>query len=83
MDTTKLNCSGLQCPLPILRLAKTMGALPAGSRVELTATDPGALNDVAAWAHQTGNRLIESWNHDPHYVFVLEKGDPIAQSQRA
>lgn len=78
MDTMRLDCSGLQCPLPILRLSKTMGVLPAGSRVELTATDPGALKDVAAWAHQTGNRLIESRNQDPRYVFVLEKGAPTA-----
>ncbi|MHB1951132.1 MAG: sulfurtransferase TusA family protein [Acidiferrobacteraceae bacterium] len=78
METTKIDCSGLQCPLPILRLSKAMGNIAPGGRVELTATDPGALKDVAAWAGQTGNRLVESRHQNERYVFVLEKASAAA-----
>jgi tRNA 2-thiouridine synthesizing protein A len=68
-----LNCTGLNCPLPILRLAKAIKALAPGLAVELVATDPGAQKDVAAWAAQTGNDLIETREQDSKYHFVVRK----------
>jgi len=55
-----LDCSGLSCPMPILRLAKEMKKIEVGQVLELLATDPGSKGDVPAWCEKTGNELIES-----------------------
>lgn len=73
MSTTILDCTGLNCPLPILRLSKTINGVGIGERVELIATDPGAQKDVAAWSKQTGNALLESREEGGRYVFLIER----------
>ncbi len=74
MNTTSLDCSGLNCPLPILRLSKAIGGINLGDRIEMIATDPGAIKDVQAWSKQTGNTLIESSHADGRYKFLVAKG---------
>lgn len=74
MNKTSLDCSGLNCPLPILRLSKAIGSLSTGDRIEMTATDPGAIRDVQAWSQQTGNTLIESRQDAQRYTFLIAKG---------
>ncbi len=73
MSTETLDCTGLNCPLPILRLSKSVKALAPGSTVEMIATDPGAQKDVAAWATQTGNELVESREQGGKYHFIVRK----------
>jgi len=74
MNTTNLDCSGLNCPLPILRLSKAINAVGTGDRVEMIATDPGAIKDVQAWTKQTGNTLIDSKQTAERYTFLIAKG---------
>lgn len=73
MSTTTIDCTGLNCPLPILRLSKAINGLGLGERLELIATDPGAQKDVAAWSRQTGNALLESREEGGRYVFLIER----------
>lgn len=68
-----LDCTGLNCPLPILRLSKATSAAASGETIELIATDPGAMKDVAAWAKQTGNVVHESAEQAGRYRFVIQK----------
>lgn len=74
MNTISLDCSGLNCPLPILRLSKAIGAVSPGDRIEMIATDPGAIKDVQAWTKQTGNTLLESSQAANRYTFLVAKG---------
>ena len=53
-----LNAQGLLCPMPIVRLSKTMKELESGQVILMEATDPGAMPDVAAWAKNTGNPIL-------------------------
>ena len=55
-----LDCSGLSCPMPILKLAKEMKKIDVGQVLELLATDPGSKRDVPAWCDKTGHEFIES-----------------------
>ncbi len=73
MNTMTLDCAGLNCPLPILRLSKAVNGMAPGARVEMIATDPGALKDVSAWAKQTGNNLLESNENGGKFHFVIVK----------
>lgn len=73
MSTMTLDCAGLNCPLPILRLSKAITGVSSGARIEMIATDPGAVKDVAAWAKQTGNNLAETNEDNGRYRFVIVK----------
>ena len=57
--TTKLNLEGLLCPIPVVKVAKAVKDLPIGGVLEATATDPGVLADIPAWARTTGNEVIK------------------------
>ncbi len=48
------------CPVPIIRLARAAGALPAGSLVELLTDDPAAEYDVPAWCRLRGHELLHT-----------------------
>ena len=74
---TTLDARGLQCPGPIMRLAKEMETLPAGKSVAITATDPAFATDVASWCHSTGNKLLDVKLEDGAvHATVLKKHKP-------
>jgi len=73
MNHVTLDCTGLNCPLPILRLSKAVNQLKAGERLEMIATDPGSVKDVQAWSRQTGHALVESRQDQEKYKFIVEK----------
>ncbi|MEK7717118.1 MAG: sulfurtransferase TusA family protein [Pseudomonadota bacterium] len=73
MNHVTLDCTGLNCPLPILRLSKAVNQLKAGERLEMIATDPGSVKDVQAWSRQTGHTLVESRQDSEKYKFIVEK----------
>ena len=73
MADIELDARGLTCPLPVLRARKAMRDLTPGAVLRLTATDPGAVRDVAAMCEATGDRLIESHEEDGAFTFRIEK----------
>ena len=54
----ELDCRGLRCPAPVIRLARLAATLPAGTVVELAADDPAALTDVPAWCRMRGHEHV-------------------------
>ena len=71
--TQKVDARGLSCPMPIVKTAQAMKPLPSGAVVELLATDPGSIKDVAAWCRATGNELIEQTSDGVVYRFVIRR----------
>ncbi|HJM82135.1 MAG TPA: sulfurtransferase TusA family protein [Nitrospinota bacterium] len=69
-----LDCKGLSCPEPVLRTKMAINELEAGQILEMSATDSGSANDIAAWAKRTGNELLESSEADGVYTFTIKKG---------
>lgn len=69
----ELDTSGLSCPMPILRLKQALGSMASGQRIRVVATDPGSQSDFAAFAAQTGHRLLESRAEADKFYYVLEK----------
>lgn len=69
----ELDASGLNCPLPILRAKKSLGAMSSGEILRIVATDPGSVKDFDAFAKQTGNELLQSGEEDGRFVFLLKK----------
>jgi tRNA 2-thiouridine synthesizing protein A len=45
----EIDCRGLRCPLPVIRLAQRIGEVAVGQVVAVAAEDPAARSDVPAW----------------------------------
>jgi tRNA 2-thiouridine synthesizing protein A len=71
--TEFVDARGLSCPMPIVKTAQAMKGLASGTVVEVLATDPGSIKDVAAWARVTGNELIEQTSDGAVYRFVIRR----------
>jgi tRNA 2-thiouridine synthesizing protein A len=67
------DASGLACPLPIVKTKKALADMASGSVLKVMATDPGSVCDMAAFAEQTGNALLEQGEEGGKYVFFLKK----------
>jgi len=70
----QLDCKGLSCPMPILKLAKEMKALAGGNVLELLGTDPGSKSDIPKWCEKTGNEFLGSEEEAGVYKFYIKKG---------
>ncbi|HSL32969.1 MAG TPA: sulfurtransferase TusA family protein [Candidatus Limnocylindrales bacterium] len=71
--TQQVDARGLSCPMPIVRTAQAIKALPSGALVEVLATDAGSVKDFAAWSRATGHELVESTTDGPVYRFVIRR----------
>ena len=69
----RLDARGMNCPLPILRTRKAINRLASGQLLEIIATDPGSVKDMASFCEQTGNRLVASNEAQDGFVFLIEK----------
>lgn len=69
----ELDVRGLNCPLPVLRTKKAMNGMATGGILKVTATDPASLQDLQAFANQTGHELLESAEAGGEYIFILRK----------
>lgn len=73
MADITVDARNLQCPMPVLKIAKAMKGAEAGQTVELIATDRGALSDIPAWANDMGHSLKEQFEENSDLHFILEK----------
>lgn len=55
----ELNLQGLMCPLPVVKISQAIKDVPVGGIIEATATDPGVMADIPAWAKSTGNEMLK------------------------
>ena len=58
--TAHLDVRQLLCPLPVIRTQAKVAVLPHGSVLEVTATDPGVLQDIPAWCRVHGHQFLGS-----------------------
>ena len=69
----EVDASGLNCPLPLLRLKKALTAMQSGEIVRIIATDPAAHLDFGVYSDQTGNRIIEFTKESDKQTFYIKK----------
>lgn len=68
-----LDCSGLLCPLPVVKTAKAIKEIGIGQVLQMIATDPGAPPDMQAWSRQTGHTLLDSYEENGKYIFHFQR----------
>ena len=59
MNPIELDARGLRCPLPVIRLAEAARNAPAGTVINVLASDPAARHDIPAWCRMRGHELCE------------------------
>jgi tRNA 2-thiouridine synthesizing protein A len=69
----ELDCSGLACPMPILKTKKAVDALQTGQVLKVIATDPGAVPDMEAWTSKTGHELLGHEQDGPKFMFYIKR----------
>ncbi|OGO48201.1 MAG: hypothetical protein A2Z30_03450 [Chloroflexi bacterium RBG_16_64_43] len=71
---TVLDLKGLLCPMPVVKLALAMKTIPVGAIIEATASDPGVVADIPAWARSSGNELVTLDKvADKEFRFVVKR----------
>ncbi|NYT11569.1 MAG: sulfurtransferase TusA family protein [Methanomassiliicoccales archaeon] len=68
-----LDCTGLMCPMPIVKLAKKMKEMESGKVLELVADDVGSKEDVPAWCNRTGNELVDQKEEGGKFIYYVKK----------
>jgi tRNA 2-thiouridine synthesizing protein A len=75
MTRTKLDLTGLKCPLPALMTRKALKALAPGDVVEVHCTDPLAVIDIPNLIGETGDKVELAERTEQRIVFMIEKAN--------
>lgn len=68
-----LDCSGLSCPMPIIKTRKAIDGMQLGQVLKMIATDPGSQSDMDAWTRKTGHALLAAEQDSGKFVFYIKK----------
>lgn len=69
----ELDASGLNCPLPLLRLKKALVKMTSGEIIKVIATDPAAHLDFGVYSEQSGHPIIEFVKESGVQIFYIQK----------
>ncbi|MGE5653080.1 MAG: sulfurtransferase TusA family protein [Bacillota bacterium] len=67
-----LNCKGLACPMPIVKISQEMPKVAVGEVVEVHTSDPGSIADFPAWAKTMGHAVLDI-KQDPGLIRIFVK----------
>lgn len=70
-----IDCSGMNCPLPVLKTKMKIDSMAPGEILRVTTTDPGSCKDMPAWADRVGHEIIESSEGEGKFYFLVRKGE--------
>ena len=72
--TETLDVQGLNCPMPVVKTKQAIDGLTEGEVLEVVATDPGSMNDLAGWAEATaGVELVDQFDEGDTYRHLVRK----------
>lgn len=71
-QATHLDCIGLQCPEPIIRLCMAIKRIAPGDTLVIEATDLAFRADLHAWSAMTGNPVLSFDDGSPKRATVLK-----------
>ncbi len=82
--TTKLDLTGLKCPLPALKTRKALKTVAPGDFLEVHCTDPLSVIDIPNLIRETGDKVEITERGENGIVFLIEKtNDPIGKTNDA
>lgn len=79
--TIQVDCSGLQCPGPIMKVYETMKKINDGDVIQVSATDSGFARDVETWCRRTGNTFLKVEKEGKNNIVLLQKGTDVKKPE--
>jgi tRNA 2-thiouridine synthesizing protein A len=67
-----LEARNTLCPMPVIKTQNKIAELQPGDILEVTCTDPGALNDIPAWCRINGHIVKETLENDDEVVIIIQ-----------
>ena len=83
MTTTKLDLTGLKCPLPALKTRKALKSVKVGDFLEVRCTDPLSVIDIPNLVRETGDKVEIKERAQDRIVFLIDTPDGPAKSGQA
>ena len=74
MSDYQLDARNSLCPMPVIKTQNKVNELKAGDTLEVTCTDPGALNDIPAWCRINGHEIIDTAENNGVVVINIRVG---------
>ncbi|MGA1823625.1 MAG: sulfurtransferase TusA family protein [bacterium] len=68
-----LDCYGLLCPMPIIKLSQKIKDLKPGEVLEILSTDEGIKQDAPAWCETTGHEFLGIEEDGDQYKVYIKK----------
>ena len=68
-----LDCSGLACPMPIIKTKKAVDGLQVGQVLQMIAADPGSVSDAEAWTKKNGHELPGHQQDGDKFIFLIKR----------
>lgn len=68
-----LDCTGLLCPIPVVKTSQAIKEIEVGQVLQMIATDPGAPPDMDAWVRQTGHEMVGKDEEDGKFLFWFKR----------
>jgi tRNA 2-thiouridine synthesizing protein A len=83
MTTTRLDLTGLKCPLPALKTRKALKSISPGHFLEVYCTDPLSVIDIPNLIRETGDKVEITERNEKRIVFLIEKRDQISATTKS
>lgn len=74
MKREQLDARRMLCPMPVIKTQNKVAQMQAGDVLDVICTDPGALNDIPAWARINGHEVIDSVETDDEITITVRVG---------
>ncbi|BBD08479.1 sulfurtransferase TusA family protein [Desulfovibrio ferrophilus] len=68
-----LDCRGLSCPMPMLKLKKALKSMAPGTVLEMMGTDPGTTNDIELGAKKQGGEYLGNKEAEGYISYYIRK----------
>ncbi len=69
-----LDCTGLLCPLPVLKARKALLAMPEGAVLAVVATDPMAAIDLPHFCATAGHAFLGEEDAGAARTYLIRRG---------
>jgi tRNA 2-thiouridine synthesizing protein A len=72
MSRLKIDCIGMRCPQPVLKLAVETAETPAGTEVEITGDCPTFEKDIRTFCERRRKTLLAVRSDGPRTVILIQ-----------
>lgn len=69
----QIDTRGTKCPMPVLKTKKALATMLSGQVLEVLASDPASVADLAEFARQTGHTILSQEKVGEEFVHRIAR----------